>query len=222
MSEEHKFDKVYHTQDGKTVYVNAETNQAQIFDGTLSVEAVQAPQGEATVAGQGVANQEQIFEALKHILPAAGAPGIFKLDFIMVGTPETGEVSMTDVLGPKEYYVLGDKKAFPLGMEICPIHAWVSEHQQGHHPDYKGYKKHRIMPEQWDWLAGHKNCRIVAWRDEKCPVYVAVACQDHARMCRPVTAGGVQLPVTSDQSFALQELEVAPSMEHVLTEERDV
>lgn len=67
MSEEHKFDKVYHTQDGKTVYVNAETNQAQIFDGTLSVEAVQAPQGEATVAGQGVANQEQIFEALKHI-----------------------------------------------------------------------------------------------------------------------------------------------------------
>lgn len=132
------------------------------------------------------------------------------------------ETEDIDILGPQNYFVLAPMKAIPLSVGTCPVRAWVREYKNGHKPDYKGFHKHAILPEQWDWLNLHKTCVIVAWYDQTCPAFITLGCLDHAQVVKPVL-----LPVTSSSKetnpgFSMESSSIKDSIEHVLAEERTI
>lgn len=205
---ESNYGKVYHTADGKTVFVDPKTNKASIFDGILTVEKIVEPAN-----GAGLIGNKDFFPALLDLFILSGQ---LAAEDEILDTP--------DILGPKDYFILAPDKAIPLSVGASPVRAWVSEYKNGHKPDYKGFHKHKILPEQWDWLNTHKTCSIVAWYDQECPAFIALACQDHAKIIKPVPVqDGVKVsPIDPTAVVSLETSTVQTGTETVLTEERDV
>lgn len=217
MAQEKPVGQVFHTPDGKTVFIDPKTNQASVFEGILSIDKIVEPATEIGIPQSGKSGEA--FEALKNLLP----PGLLKLDFLVItgGLPKEKNEDIPDILGEKEFYVLAPKSAVPLSIGSCPIRAWVSEFKSGHHPDYQGYIKHRILHEQWDWLHNHKECLVRAWYDQECPAFISLACQSHSKVIRPIykhesTIGSSTEPVMLDLGT------VETTQDSVLTEERDI
>jgi hypothetical protein len=200
---------VYHTQDGKTVFIDPKTNQATIFEGDAKLIEPSAVTA---------ADQKEAVESILGPLPAKLMVGQFS-----VLKPQEATIAETDPLGLKEYYVLAPEALGGLSAFSAHAHikAWVSEHKNGPKGNYIGHKKHRILPEQWDWLTNHAHCSIVAWYDEKCPAFITLGCQDHARIIRPVSKTEGILAGSEPKVDA--ELDVVlPSQEHLAAEEREI
>lgn len=176
--------QIFHTKDGKTVFIDPKSNQATVFNEVLTADQLIGEPEETLISGGDM--PDLAFQALSALLPAMAFMKPVKIDLFMIKKP--GEPSQTEIdpLGPKQYYVLAPESAVPLSIGSCAVTAWVSEHQKGHKPVYEGHHKHRILPEQWDWLNQHKDCSIRAWYDQECPGFVSLCCQDHAKVMKPV------------------------------------
>lgn len=192
---EPSFGKLYHTQDGKTVFIDPKTSQATVFEGVKTMEQIMEPKEQVVTSDPSTKGIDAI-KALMSMLPmlpmspALPAPGGVKFDFILLTGNQPAEVMAdeADILGPKDYYVLVPKEneGIITSMGATKIYAWVSEFKNGHKPEYKGNSKHRIMQEQFDWLMQHKTCPVVAWYSLECPAFVSVACQSHAKAIQPM------------------------------------
>lgn len=205
------FGNVYHTADGKTVFVDPKTNQATIFEGDAKLIEPSSVLG-------ATAEQKEAIGSILGPLPVKLMVGQFSV--MKPQEPVTQEV---DPLGLKEYYVLAPDSLGGLNAFTTHAHikAWVSEHKNGPKGNYAGHKKHRILPEQWDWLTQHAHCSIVAWYDDKCPAFITLACQDHARIIRPTPKVEGTLAGTDPKIDA--ELDsLQPTHEQVSTEEREI
>lgn len=187
---EPSFGKLYHTQDGKTVFIDPKTNQAHVFEGVKTIEQIMEPKEEVVAPSAAKGEVSDLLKALMSQLPMIQDLNGYKMDLFMLPPvelinlepdPEAG-----DILGPKDYFLLIPKEKESL-LHFMPIavHAWANEFRQGHHPEYKGYGKHRILPEQWNWLMNHKDCSVVGWYSAECPVFASVACQTHAKAMLP-------------------------------------
>lgn len=184
---EPSFGQLYHTQDGKTVFIDPKTNQATVFDGVKTLEQILEPKDQITATSK--SEVSDLLKAMMAQLPMLSMTPL-KFDFVLL-PGDMGDMvdSQTDedILGPKDYYVLVPKENDALlKLGATKIYAWVSEHKKGHKPDYKGHSKHRILPEQFDWLMKHKECSLVAWYSQECPAFVSVACQSHAKAIQPM------------------------------------
>jgi hypothetical protein len=213
------FGQVYHTKDGKTVYFDPKTHQVSVFEGILTVDKIVEP---AVQANSGdFLGEQQMEDILKNIL----GPGMFSFDFVVspaqYGLGPEPEEEQADILGPKDYYILIREDALPLSVSASMTPAWVSEFRNGHKPDYKGFRKHKILKEQWDWLNTHKACSVVAWYSQECPAFVTLACQDHAKIIKPVPHQE-EVKDSSTPALSLESSSVHTSLESVLTEERDI
>lgn len=214
--------QVFHTHDGKTVYIDPKTKQATVFDGVKTVEQIQEPDLNAILGPAG----DSAFQAIAELLAGASNPFTMlgkplKLSFIAIPKAQESSQSEIDPLGPKNHYVLVKPSAIPLSVGSSPVRAWVSEHQNGHKPVYADYEKHRILPEQFDWLMAHKDCSVRTWYDSDCPGFLALACQDHCKIMKPVS----KVDGASDSkepSFSLQGLSVQSQTETVSAEEREI
>jgi hypothetical protein len=208
------FGQVYHTDDGKTVFFDPKTKSVSVFDGEFTIDKIVESSVQAGVIDSDMAAVESI---LQHMYPI----GSMGFDIVVSTQPLSSEVDLTDILGPKDYYILVPEKTLPLGVSSCKVIRWISEHKKGFHPVYPGFIKHKILPEQFDWLGSHKECSVMAWYDQKCPAFVALACQDHAKIIQPVK----HQDEPKDASMPFQPCEtstVTSIAESVFTEERDV
>lgn len=203
------FGNVYHTSDGKTVFIDPKTNQATIFEGDSKIIEPSAVTA---------ADQQEALGSILGPLPAKLMVGQFSI--IKPQEPSQTEV---DPLGLKEYYVLAPEGLGGLSAFSAHAHikAWVSELKNGPKGSYVGHKKHRILSEQWDWLMEHAHCSIVAWYDEKCPAFITLGCQDHARIIRPTPKVEGTL-AGSDPKIDLELASVLPNHEHIAAEEREI
>ena len=219
MSEQSTFGQVYHTKDGKTVFIDSKTNQALIFEGILTLDKIVEPNtGLITTA------PSQVLPILNSIL---GSSNGVQLDLLVL-TDKSPNLSKNqegsesfDILGSKNYFILTPDKVLPLAIEPGRVPAWVSEFHDGHKPDYPGFHKHRILPEQWDWLGTHKNCHLVAWYGQECPVFVSLGCQDHGKIIRPVIVPE-KTKNASTEDLMLELGSIPAITEDILAEERDV
>lgn len=210
------FGKVYHTKDGRTVYVNEKTGQASVFEGLLTIDKILEPAATSSLVGPPISKSE-VDEFMQKMFPALAA-----LDIIFPedeGLDE--ELDFPDILGPKDYYVLVSDKVLPISTNSSVVRAWVSEFKNGHHPDYKDFVKYRILPEQWNWLQNHKNCTIMAWYEQSCPGFIALGCQDHAKVIKPISIPD-EVKSAPTGSVWLETGTVHTGLETVLGEERDV
>ena len=205
------FGNVYHTQDGKTVFIDPKSKVATIFEGESTLV-------EPTSVMGGPADQKEAVESILGPLPAKMMVGQFS-----VIKPQEPSQTEVDPLGLKEYYVLAPEGLGGLSAFSAHAHikAWVSELKNGPKGNYVGHKKHRILPEQWDWLTTHAHCSIVAWYDEKCPAFITLGCQDHAKIIRPAPKVEGTL-AGSDPKIDLELLSVLPNHEHIAAEEREI
>lgn len=215
---EPSFGQIYHTTDGKTVYFDAKTKQVSVFEGILTIEKIVEPDHSLpSISSSPFMTEIEIENILKQFL----LPGWGSFDLVVM--PEESIQSTeesTDILGPKDYFVLIPVEIAPLSNKPCQAPAWVSEFRKGHRPDYKGFVKYRILPEQWDWLGSHKHCPIVAWYSPECPAFVSLACQDHAKIIKPVIYSD---PTKNAYMGSLTESgSIATETESVLTEEREI
>lgn len=205
--------QVFHTEDGKTVYIDPKTHQASVFDGVLSAEQIAQPQSMITGPS---GDNDLAFAALAAMMPGlAILNGGFKSGFLVLKKAVDSSQSEIDPLGPQEYYILADDAWLPLSISACDVYAWVKEYKNGHKPDYPGYKKHRITDGQFDWLQLHKDCKLKAWYDQECPAFIALACQDHMKIIKPIAKSD------SPEPF-IQTLSVSTATESVTTEEREI
>jgi len=211
MSNTPTFGQVYHTADGKTVYFDPKSKQVSVFEGLLTLDKIIEPDIQA-----GTVNEEAVEFILKKLFPM----GTVGLDIIVSTQPGPTEVDLTDILGPKNYYILVPEKDLPLCISAGRVSSWVSEHKQGHHPVYHGFIKHRILSEQFDWLRDHKQCSVRAWYGPECPAFVSLACLDHAKSIQPVSHKDAT--ITPVAGLLCETSTVESAMETVLTEERDV
>src|SRR5208282_195400 len=161
--------QMFHTKDGKTIVYDVGTGQVKI-------QALE-PKPENAIPPKLAALLKQL------ILPQ---PTIVDLVFIPGGQQEIKDEKEEDILGPLDYYILVPIETEKLIYKaVVPITAWVSEYKNGHKPDYTGYNKHRILPEQFGWLNQHKDCQVVAWYAHKCPIFASLGCQTHAKSIQP-------------------------------------
>lgn len=208
--------QVFTTKDGKEI----------IYDPNSGTVKVHQPHVDTGAPGPGVSLgiPIEILAMLKHLMP----PGVKVVDFQMVEAPSfmadppTQTKEPEDILGTLDYYILVPKEntKYLIGGHVS-ITSWVTEHKNGHHPEYQGFRKYRILPEQFEWLKKHEDCQVVAYYSPECPVFVSVACQDHAKVMRPV------MPQTegSDGSKGLefsQTVSVTSQQEAISTEEREI
>jgi len=205
-------EQTFQTADGKTIAYNPNTGEVELI---------------AADAQSGQAIPQEILTLFKNFMP----PGIKIVDFQLIGAPfVTGQTQpatvqkdkIEDVLGSLDYYVLvpTDKAKYLTGAHV-PINSWVTEHKNGHHPEYQGHKKYRIMPEQFEWLKKHKDCKIVAYYTPECPVFVSVACQDHAKVIRPIMPQAGGLDASKGLEFS-QTISVTSQQEAISSEEREI
>jgi hypothetical protein len=207
------FGSVYHTKDGKTVYFDPKTKSVSVFEGILTIDKVVEPATQGEFAGSDLAFVESV---LQKMFPMGS------LGFDLLVTEQPFDVAdMTDILGPKDYYILVQDKGVPLSIGAANVPTWVSEYKHGHHPVYPGFTKHKILAEQYDWLHNHRSCSVKAWYDQECPAFISLACQDHAKVIQPVRHPDEQkdAPLTG---LLFESSTVQTSIESVLTEERDV
>lgn len=216
--------QLYHTQDGKTVFIDPKTKQATVFEGIKTIEQILEPDQTANFTGGSVDPMMlPIISKLIGGMQLLHAP--LKMGFVIVKGPKGESEEEVDILGPKQYYVLANKSVVPLSVGSTCVRAWVSEQQNGHKPDYPGYEKHRILPEQWDWLMQHKSCAessaIRAWYDQEQPGFLALGCQNHGKIMKPISKvdGAID---SKDTSFAVESSSVAIQAETVSAEEREI
>ena len=230
------FGKIYHTADNKTVFIDPKTNQATIFEGILPIETLLEPFN--TSIGPDLDNILSVLNAIPYNMSPldsilSSTEAIFNpaqtfnstKNFGAAGSEVLEGTDNPDILGPKNYYILASMKSIPLSVGTCPVRAWVSEFKKGHQPDYKGFHKHRILPEQWDWLGSHKTCPIVSWYDVSCPAFITLACLDHAQVVRPVlvpSSAALYATETKAPEFVIESNSVTSNVENILAEERDV
>lgn len=134
---------------------------------------------------------------------------------------QPAEFKEPEILGERQYYILSAQHSLPLALAAGKINAWVSEYENGHHPVYQGFHKHRILPEQWDWLLKHPKCPIVAWMGMECPAFPTLACLTHSCLIRPITHQEGK-EVSSDASVELSTATIHSMLEAIQAEERDV
>jgi hypothetical protein len=218
------FGQIFHTKDGKTVFIDPKTNQASVFEGVLTIEQIQEPT-DKTVVSQ-MQDEKEVLAIMSQLLGGSLMPGFVsypsKMDaFALKGLLQQSSEPV-DILGPKDYYILAGKSSGPLAMHPCDVHAWTSELRQGHHPEYQGHLKHRIMPEQWDWLAQHPNCPIKAWYDSSCPAFVTLACQDHGKVIKPISKVDSSQASKTEPGVYAEQSSVQTHIETVLAEEREI
>lgn len=215
--------QTFQTTDGKIVVYDPNTGQASVHTPmTKFVGPTPAP--------------SDLIALLQSLMP----PQVKIVDFMIIGDPgtgtgktedpkkdntnkEDGDAPEDDILGPIDYYILVPKEGEKLLHSIfpVPINAWVTEHKNGHKPDYKGYNKHRILPEQFKWLNQHKDCPVVAWYDEECPVFASLACQTHAKTIQPrIPQGGKDNASNGSQFVGTSS--IVSQQESIGTEEREV
>jgi hypothetical protein len=224
------FGQLFHTQDGKTVFIDPK-GKATVFEGVLTMDKIMEPKDQIMMSNASVKPEEvpEILKAMLSQLPMLPMMPIvpMKFDFVLMTGPQPNQVvsSQTDedILGPKDYYILvpdESEASLKLGA-TTRIYAWVSEHKKGHKPDYKGHSKHRILPEQWEWLLQHKDCPVVAWYSQECPAFASVACQTHAKAMQPrLTAEKVESSSEGGAFASSESIEV--HSEIVSAEERVV
>lgn len=217
MAETPTFGEIYHTKDGKTVFVDSKSGQVSVFEGILTIDKILEPSLGLSLP---MSNLDTIIQKLLAddmsdlIMPAEASN--------QAAIEATGP---DNILGPKDYYILVSSKQLPLGLNVGRTTAWVSEWRNGHHPEYQGYHKHQILSDQWKWLINdHKECPIMAWYDAECPAFVTLACQAHAKIIKPVRVVEEVVPVSeaSPTSLLVEIGSIQTVLESVLTEERDV
>jgi len=213
------FGQIFHTQDGKTVFIDPKTKQATVFDGIKTLEQILEPVADAAVPG----GLLDAFTALS-LLTGAGPKFLpIKMDFLVVQKGAEPSQTKVDPLGPKEHYVLVKPSLVPLEMGAARVRAWASEYKNGHKPDYPGYEKHRILPEQFEWLQSHKDCVVLIWYDQECPAFACLACQDHAKIVKPIMASNKSAESKMEGfSMSISESDVAGQQESVTAEEREI
>jgi len=218
MPQEANVGQIFHTKDGKTVFIDPKTNQATVFNEVLTADQLIGEPEEGLISGGEM--PDLAFQALASLLPAMAFMKPVKIDLFMLKKP--GEPSQTEIdpLGPKQYYVLAPESAVPLSIGSSAIHAWVWEYQKGHKPVYEGHHKHRILAEQWDWLQAHKDCSIRAWYDQDQPGFVSLCCQDHALVMAPVTKPDKTNPLVTVSSATVESVQL--QTDALTAEEREI
>lgn len=215
--------KVIKLPNGKMAYVDVNAHQITVFDPGFAQKLASSKVTEpSTQAYNQNGEVFMLLSALNSLMP-----GDILMDepiFIAGGdTVYSGEdtptVDLNDPLGEKEHYILVGSNA--VLSQAFHIYAWVTEHAKGYKPDYKNHSKHRIMPEQFEWLNIHKNCSIIGWFDI-CPLYPAVACQQHAVVVRPVYThkGIAKNDIAEGSHLEISKVQAKPEI--VWAEEREI
>lgn len=201
-------------------------------DGKLIKYDAQAGTVKVSTPEYGTADQltAEFVAFLKNVLP-----GVQIVDFKLLsagqssatqpGPAQTGQIAKDKadpVLGSIDYYILvPDKYESFIYKGPIPITSWTTEYKDGHHPEYKDHKKHRVMPEQFDWLKQHKDCQIVAWYSPECPLFASLGCQTHAKVIQPVIPQNIETGASKDPQF-VKESPVLTQHESIIAEDREV
>lgn len=161
---------------------------------------------------------EELLDALQLL---GLSKGLAKADFYVVKGPKAQSEPKEAILGPKIHYILVEPS--PIGIQIgsAKVRIWTTEYKNGHHPDYPGYEKHRVLPEQFDWLNNHKNCDIRAWYDVDMPGFISMCCNDHKVIIHPVVKDALKVEAT-DPDCDMENNSLTVKTEDISTEEREI
>jgi hypothetical protein len=213
---------VYHTKDGRTVYFDPITKQVSVFDEILTLDKLIGSASGPAGSLSSVHSQQYVDEVLQKMFPIGSLGFDLMLALETKYLPEPEEDDLLPILGTDiiDYFILVTCKGIPLSISSRKVSHWVSEYK-GHMTDYPDYEKHKILPDQFSWLNTHKDCSVMAWYDQECPAFVALACQDHARIIQPIRVIADE-NVDPEASQVVETGIIETTLDSVFTDERGI